>query len=150
MRISDWRSDVCSSDLQDRVVVVVDDGADLGVAAEVAAKRVGQLRAEVDPGVTVAVGAPVEVQDHLGPLHARLTAARRRVECVEGPFAHPHLGVGPADRATDLDGGVALALAEQHDARTLPGLPNDRTKPGRASLREQGGSYAYISVVGSK
>src|SRR3546814_5139864 len=97
MRISDWRSDVCSSDLQDRVVVVVDDGADLGVAAEVAAQRVGQLRAEVDPGVTVAVGAPDEVQDHLGPLPARLTAARRGVECVEGPFAHPHMSVGPAD-----------------------------------------------------
>src|SRR3546814_11356210 len=93
--------------------MVVDDGADLGVAAEVAAQRVGQLRAAVDPGVTVAVGAPVEVQDHLRPLPARLTAARRGVECVEGPFATTQLSVGPAGGSAALGGVVRGASVEQ-------------------------------------
>src|SRR3546814_728461 len=41
------------------------------------------------------------------------------------------MGVGPADRATDLDGVVALALAEQLVARRLAGLLSDRTLIGR-------------------
>src|SRR3546814_18963639 len=41
------------------------------------------------------------------------------------------MSVGPADRATDLDGVVALALAEQLVARRLAGLLSDRTLIGR-------------------
>src|SRR3546814_16778118 len=62
---------------------------------------------------------------------ASLTAGRGGLEGAEGPVAPPKRGVCPAERATYLSGVVALALAEQLDARRLAGLLSDRTLIGR-------------------
>src|SRR3546814_10353605 len=49
MRISDWSSDVCSSDLHESLAVVIDDAGEIEAEAGIATKRPGRVaRQDID------------------------------------------------------------------------------------------------------
>src|SRR3546814_12483236 len=126
MRISDWSSDVCSSDLDD-------------------ADRARQI---VKRLLSVAIEQPRAAQPCLQFLeeqHQRAFARDLQAFDDELIFRPPRIG-GELARRDDLD----PVLGPEGEARRLP-LPrhpvDQRIKIRRASCRERGSPYGNVSVV---
>src|SRR3546814_1868818 len=133
MRISDWSSDVCSSDLPD-VVAVAPFG--LAVAAGVATVLIPQDEGCVDGGGDGAGGAPVVEDRRLpvgdDPVQVRVASQRMQRGRVDGgPVEHPPgtavEEVGQVDDDVEV-GPVALAelvrlVVEEETAHIREGLP---------------------------
>src|SRR3546814_14973534 len=109
MRISDWSSDVCSSDLEHEAVA---DDADVLAAAEDLAQAAEELRAVARQLLHLAGQRDVEALAEVGDLHLLLLALRLG---QLQRFRHP--GELPAQ-------GGELAVQHRH-------------QPGRASCRER-------------
>src|SRR3546814_6166800 len=91
MRISDWSSDVCSSDLLDGIAVIAGDAGEEAQRIDARLRqmadqrapaqddRLAQRRLVMGSGSEMAVGAVVDCQ-----AHARTPAVGERLRCVSG------------------------------------------------------------------
>src|SRR3546814_19517674 len=125
MRISDWSSDVCSSDLFRSRPCVGNDQSPRRPQPRIGAAGVGALcprdeRSENPPSAEFRTGHSRVVEQVFGGTHLEF-ARRLDVELFDDAVVDEH----------------RIALAARAEAETRPGHP----QIGKATCREKGGQY---------
>src|SRR3546814_1372462 len=152
MRISDWSSDVCSSDLAEADIVdQIVDGAEgrLGARHRRAdLLLVGRVGDDVEQAVAAVTGVPAQRRGERAVLRLRVDHRQPAalVQEAERRGATDALRAAGPNARSALETPALKMLAGRlvHDA-----LPPDGAQAaiGRASCRERVCPYVYISVV---
>src|SRR3546814_12462684 len=150
MRISDWSSDVCSSDLPDdgtvtAAKITADTGEQAALRVKIGAASSTALTA-LDGTVSDLSGTVTTQGTTVGALQTALVAIQSDVATVTGALAS---GIAaPYDTWADLEAVTPTADGQRGgviptDDGTHPAPVTSQT--GRASWRERGGQYVLIS-----